>query len=149
MVERYVSGFKEAEAVLKRLPQRVENRVLQAATMAGARVIRKGVKADAPRGDKGKQSAASKKYKRLSQNIKAQPLKSLRKKKGIRGARITTGNAFWGMFLEFGTRHIAARPWFRPAVSRAQQAAVAKLKTAIGVGVNREAAKLAKENGVR
>ncbi len=145
---KHVKGFAEAEKLLKQLPQNVENRVLQAATMAGAREMRKAVKANAPKSAKGERSPSSKQYKRLSQNIKAQPLKSARKK-GKRGARVFTGNAFWGMFLEFGTRFIAARPWFRPAVSQSQKSAINKLREALGKGINREAEKLARQNKVK
>ena len=141
---KYVKGFKEAEQLLKQLPQRVENRVLQNATMAGARVMRKTVKAEAPRGDKNKQSPASKQYKHLYQNIDVKPLRSLRRKKGIRGARVSTGKAFWGLFLEFGTRYITAQPWFRPAVTKARNAAVAALREKLGTGIEREARKLVK-----
>ena len=132
---------------MKQLPQNVENRVLQAATTAGAREMRKAVKAAAPIGTE-EQSPSSKRYKRLSQNIKVQALKSARQK-GRRGARVFTGNAFWGRFLEFGTRHQAARPWFRTAVSSAQGAAADKLKEGLGRGIIREAEKLARRNRVR
>ena len=138
--QRHIKGFAEAEKLLRQLPQNVENRVLQAATMAGAREMRKAVKANAPIGT-GERSPASKQYKRLSQNIKAQALKSVRQK-GRRGARVYTGNAFWGLFLEFGTRFISARPWFRPAIIQSQAAAIDKLKQALGRGVEREAKKL-------
>lgn len=145
---KHVRGFKEAEKLLQQLPRNVENRVLQAATMAGAREIRKQVKADAPR-SKGKRSPASQTYDRLFKNIKVARLKKYAKKKGIRGARVYTGNAFWGMFLEFGTRFIPARPWFRPAVAKAQDAATEKLKEGLGRGIEREAEKLARKNGVK
>lgn len=144
---KHTSGFKEADELLRQLPRNVENRVLQASTMAGAREIRKAVKAEAPRG-KGDRSPASKQYKRLSQNIKVKPLKSVRRK-GIRGARVDTGKAFWGMFLEFGTRFIAAMPWFRPAVTKARDPAVNALKNALGRGIEREATKLARQKGIK
>ena len=138
--QRHINGFAEAEKLLKQLPQNVENRVLQAATTAGARQMQKAVKANAPIGT-AEQSPSSKQYKRLSQNIKVQTLKSARQK-GRRGARVFTGNAFWGMFLEFGTRFISARPWFRPAIVQSQGSAVAKLKDTLGKGIEREAKKL-------
>ena len=36
--------------------------------------------------------------------------------KGRKGAQINTGQAFWGFMLERGTRYIAAKPWFLPAI---------------------------------
>ena len=137
MATPHIKGFKELDRLLQQLPSRVESRVLQAATQAGARVIAKEVKANAPVGS-GKQSPASKLYKRLSQNIKVQALKNVRAK-GRRGSRVFTGQAFWGLFLEFGTRYIAARPWFRPAIDRGVPGAIKKLKESLGRGIEREA----------
>ena len=144
---KHVSGFKDAEKLLQQLPQNVENRVLQAATMAGARVLAKNVKVRAPRSS-GKRSKASLKYRQLFKNIRTVRLKNARKR-GQRGARVDTGNAFWGLFPEFGTRYITARPWFRPAVTEAQDAALDKLREALARGIDREATKLAKRAGVR
>ena len=142
MAKPNIHGFKELDRLLQQLPHKVENRVLQAATQAGARVIGKEVRANAPVGS-GKRSPASSEYGRLSKNIKVQALKSVRAK-GRRGSRIFTGKAFWGMFLEFGTRHIAARPWFRPAIDRAVPSAIKKLQVALGRGIEREAKKMAR-----
>jgi len=136
----HIKGFAEFERLLKQLPQNVENRVLQAATTAGAREMGKAVKANAPIST-GERSPASKLYGRLSENIKVQALKSVRQK-GRRGARVYTGNAFWGMIIEFGRKKIAARPWFRPAIIHSQAAAIDKLKVGLGRGVEREAKKL-------
>lgn len=147
MTLKHVSGFRELEAVLRKLPQNVEHRVLQSATMAAARVIRKNVKAKAPRSVKGDQSPSSKLYKHLYQNIKVEQLRRARKK-GMRGARVVTGDAFWGRFLEFGTRFISASPWFRPAVSESADPAVDKMKDALVRGIEREATKLARVNKV-
>lgn len=144
---KYVSGFREAQALLKQLPQNVENRVLQAATMAAAREMRKTVKANAPKST-GKRSKASLEYKRLSQNITARPLKSA-KRKGQRGARVSTGKAFWGYILEFGSRFIAARPWFRPAVESSREQATKALRDGLAKGLDREAEKLARKYGVK
>ena len=139
-ITRNIHGFRELDLLLQKLPQRIENKVLQASTTAGARAMAKEVKAAAPVGA-GKQSPASKQYKRLKQNIKVAPLRIARQK-GRRGSRIYTGNAFWGMFLEFGTRFIAARPWFRPAIERSQGAGIKELREGIARGIDREARKL-------
>ena len=147
MARQFVHGFKEADKLLAQLPRAVENRVLQKSVNAGARAMRNEVKKNAPRGT-GKQSPSSKKYKRLFKNIKVQVLKSV-KAKGRRGARVYTANAFWGLFLEFGTRHIAARPWFRPSIDASKNSAVKALKTELGKGIEKEATKLAKLNRVK
>ncbi len=147
MTRRFVAGFAEADKILRELGPQVENRVLQSATSAGARVMAKSVRANAPKGS-GKQSVASQKYGRLSKNIKTAVLR-IAKAKGRRGARVSTGDAFWGQFLEFGTRHLSARPWFRPAIEQSKDAAIDKLREFLGRGIEREATKLARKHGVK
>lgn len=147
MTLKHVSGFREMDILLRQLGPKIESRVLQNATSAGARIMAKEVKANAPKGS-GKQSAASKRYGRLEKNIRVQVLR-IAKAKGRRGARVDTGDGFWGLFLEFGTRFIRAQPWFRPAIDRSQNAAINKLKKTMGRGIEREAAKLARAGGVK
>lgn len=144
MAKKYVTGFGEAALLLKELPSRVENRVLQQATTKAARVIAREVRASAPRGQ-GKQSPSSQKYGRLSRNIGVQALRNA-KKRGQRGSRVWTKNAFWGRFLEFefGSKFIQARPWFRPAVERSKDKATEVLAEELAIGIDREARKLAK-----
>lgn len=56
------------------------------------------------------------------------------------GYRVGRGRAFWALFLEFGTRRMVARPWFRPTrdafaprakalMAQAFREGVAKVKT--------------------
>ncbi len=147
MTLKHVSGFREMDLLLRQLGPKIESRVLQNSTSAGARVMAKEVKANAPKGS-GKQSAASKRYGRLLKNIRVQVLR-IAKTKGRRGARVDTGQGFWGLFLEFGTRFIRAQPWFRPAIDRSLNAALLKLRQIMGRGIEREAVKLARLNGVK
>ena len=137
-----VTGLAEAAAVLKRLPERVQSRVLRGATAAGARVMLKEVRAAAPVAA-GEPSAASQRYGRLRDNIRV-----VRLKRDVPPSsaayRVDTGKSFWGMFLEFGTRLIAARPWFRPAVDTSYEKAVGTIKERLAAGVAREAEKMAK-----
>lgn len=142
MAKKYVNGFGEAALLLKELPSRVENRVLQQATTKAARVIAREVRASAPKG-KGEQSPSSQKYGRLSRNIGVQALRKA-KRRGQRGSRVWTKNAFWALFLEFGTKFIQPRPWFRPAVDRSKDKATEVLAEELAIGIDREARKLAK-----
>jgi len=142
MAKKYVTGFGEAALLLKELPSRVENRVLQQATTKAARVIAREVRASAPKGQ-GKQSPSSQKYGRLSRNIGVQALRNA-KRRGQRGSRVWTKNAFWALFLEFGTKFIQPRPWFRPAVERSKDKATEVLAEELAIGIDREARKLAK-----
>lgn len=55
-------------------------------------------------------------YGDLRDNIKVKAVRA--KKQGHIVYEVTTGFAFWANFLEFGTRRMRARPWFRPAFER-------------------------------
>lgn len=147
MTRQFVHGFKEADKLLAQLPQNIEHRVLQKATKEAAKEIKKEAIKAAPR-SRGKQSKASKKYKKLFKNIRI-VISKVARKKGRRGARIDTGDGFWGLFLEFGTVHMAARPWFRPAIERSKNNAIKVLKTELGKGIEKEATKLARANRVK
>jgi HK97 gp10 family phage protein len=138
-------GFEEARRLLRQLPQNIEQRVVQGATLAGARELRKAVRAAAPMGKEP--SEASAQYGRLKQNIRVIRLK--RVPRGSKGARVWTFHAFWGYFLEFGTKHQPARPWLEPAIASAQSAAFDKMRQALVLGIEREANKLAGILGVK
>lgn len=135
-----LTGFEDLTKGLKELPKNVQKRVLQNAVMAGARVILKGVKAKAPQHE-GEQSAASKKYGTIKENLRV-----LRLKFGLpattRGARIDTGDAFWSIFLELGTRFISARPFMAPGVEGSADQAFSKMADNLGKGLEKEAAKI-------
>lgn len=140
-----VSGFIEMRRLLRELPIQAEKRVLQAATNAGAREWLKSVKAAAPVGDEP--SPASQRYGTLKKNLRMRPFRNPRP--GFRGSRVSTRDAFWGFFYEFGTKHQAARPWFRPAIESANGAAIRAFNAAIARGLVREATRLANRFGTK
>lgn len=144
-VQFQLHGFDEFKKVLEALPERVEKRVLQNATYAGARVGRAAIKKAAPRHKEGEQSPASKLYGPLWKNIRMSKLRRVRR--GEKAARIHTGNAFWGFIREKGSRYIPAQPWFLPAFQGAINAMLEAMASNMGRGIEREAAKLAKEKG--
>lgn len=51
------------------------------------------------------------KYGKLRENIKKRKARNYSDKS--KSAYISTGDAFWGFFLEFGTRYIPATGWFQ------------------------------------
>jgi len=55
-------------------------------------------------------------YGHLRNNIRVRRVKA--KKQHHIVFNVTTGRAFWGSFLEFGTVNMRARPWFRPTIER-------------------------------
>ena len=137
-----LTGFEQLSRVLNDLPVNVEKRVIQNATTSALREAAKEIRKSAPVGDDDNQSPASKKYGRLKRNIKVIRLR--RNDKGARSARIHTGRAFWGVFLELGTRYIPARPWFGPAFERSQERVLEKLKEKLTDGIIKEVNKLKK-----
>ena len=136
-VEAKLTGFEDLSRLLKQLPQKVEDKILQNATMAAAREGAKAIKAAAPSGLE--QSPMSQKYGSLKKNIKAKPLKKLRREKGLRGARISTGAAFWGYFYEKGTRYQPARPYFDNAFENSASSMGEILRTKIAEGIEKMA----------
>ncbi len=125
-------GFEQLGALLKELPEATEKQILQKATLKAMRAGATRVRTAAPKDLEG-QSAPSRKYGRLSRNIRVMALR--RVQKGRKAARIHTGRAFWGLFLEKGTRYIAANPWFGPAIESAQTLIFNVLGEEIGRGI--------------
>ncbi|NFV79999.1 HK97-gp10 family putative phage morphogenesis protein [Magnetospirillum aberrantis] len=141
LTQSRVVGLRDARAILKKLPQNVQRRVLNNATRAGATVMKGAVRRKAPIGVEP--SDLSEKYGPLKDNIRI-----VRLKRGVpkdqAEYRVDTGNAPQGFWAEFGTSRQPARPWFRPAADSAWSRAVARIKERLAAGVAREAEKLGK-----
>lgn len=124
-------GLKELDDLLGSLPVKIENKVLQNAVTAGMTIAKKNITAAAPvHGDV--QSAQSKKYGTLKSNIK---LKKAKAAKGGKGSLVTTNNAFWGFFLERGTKKMEARPWMLPAFALSVPAMISKVSSVLKSGI--------------
>lgn len=146
-----LQGFKELESLLSTLPSKIENKVLQSATRGAISIAKPDIAAAAPRSTESvstssldgisERSIASRTYGQLHTNIKVEN-KRKGKSKGSRGAAITTGDSFWGFFLEFGTRYIPAKPWFEPAFRKNNVRMLEELKRRLAIGIDREAKKL-------
>lgn len=150
-----LNGFKDFDKLLRDLPKNVENRVLQGAVNGAARVGKKAIKSRAPVHQKF-QSAASRMYGTLKDNISVVVSKR-DKKRGQRGAYLTTKDAFWGYFYEKGTqryqgkrkhragqlgsRYQPARPFFLPAFKAAYKEMIDELAKRLGSGIEKEASK--------
>lgn len=135
-----LDGFDEFDKFLQKMPENVEKRVLQKSVNKALRSSQKALRAAAPR-HKGEQSAASKEYKELRKNIKVKRLR--RTARGQKGARIDTGQAFWGYIYEKGSRYQAANPWFEPAFMGAKDNILKVLGVELGKNIEIEARKLA------
>lgn len=145
-----VKGFQEARAVLRKLPDRIQERVLQQAATAAVRLWARDVRKAAPIGKQ--RSAASAQYGPLRKNIRVVRLR--RVPRGSKGARVSTGDGFWGLFYEKGTQQRfnkrgksagaqPARAWFEPTIRRGEMAVLVKFVEALTRGIGREAQRLA------
>lgn len=148
-MQAQITGSKEIEKVLMALPKRLAQGAVTSSARSGALVIRKAIISAAPRGS----GPLKPKYGRLYKNIKATTMRSLGA--GLRAhIRIHTGKAFWGKFIEEGTKErpavrkrpgqyrranlggrvveikstgrISPRPWFHPAADANFEAAKKK-----------------------
>lgn len=104
------TGFKELQAAFKMMPPEIQNKVLASGVLAGAKVVARAGAAAAPRGNTQKRSLNSFVYGRLFANIKARGLR--KRKNDSRAAIVTKGKAYWGDFLNRGTRYIPASHWY-------------------------------------
>lgn len=135
-------GWDELSDKFKDLPAKVQRKVVQPSVTAAIREGRKAVKAAAPV-RKDKRSQASLRYGSLKDNIRLIRLK--RNPKGVFGARVDTGNAFWGAFLdsgytiERGSRYQPGNNWFLNAFNSAIDRIFEVLATRLGKGIEKVA----------
>lgn len=122
--------------MFKRLPREIKDDVLTDAVREGGKVMHSAIKAKVPVSANGKgRSKASQAYGHLKENVRLFKLKlDIPKNKVI--FRVSTTDAFWGNFLEYGTKMIQAMPWFRPAADAAADRAAATIVTRITDGIN-------------
>lgn len=135
-------GFDELQRALRTLPEIVQKRVIRTAAASAMREGRRAIRDAAPR-HLDKQSPASKRYGPLYKNIRLVRLKY--PIAGMFGARVDTGNAFWGYIYEIGSRYQGAVAWFAPAFRRAQTAIINTLGQKIGDGIDKEFLKAVKK----
>jgi len=125
-----MTGEKDLELALKRLGGGVAGRLGANAVRAGARVIVNRAKQNAPV-DSGA----------LRKSIRVFTDRGEARLGGSTRTAYVGTRLFYGWFLEFGTQHIAAQPFLRPALDEAAQEAVNKLADNLGKGIIREVSK--------
>lgn len=146
-------GVKEIQRKMKLLSAAVERRIVRSATSAGANVIKKLAVKNIPiRQDKKLKKVMSKGSKKIKGYRYAGYLK---KNIGSVRNRAAPKNvisylvrpikyAYYGAFLEVGTKHQSARPWLRPAYESGKSFAIKRMKDVMLKGVDREVLKLSK-----
>jgi HK97 gp10 family phage protein len=136
-----VDGLKELDNLLAKLPQNVENRILQKSVTGALKEAFADIQRHAPKHLTDEQSKNSRQYGSILANLRLVTAKGAR---GMRSSRIDTGKAFWGYFIEKGTAHQPAQPWFDPAFRGAVGKVLAKLETLLDKGITDEFKKLEK-----
>lgn len=138
-------GLRELKKALDALPDKINKKVLDSAVRAGANVIKKEAQSNVnirPTQNDNEGGKRNRAPGSLRKGI------SVAKVKGT-GTRVhfvvgTRKKAFYGRFLEFGTKHIAPRPWLRPAYESKKAAAQAAFVKSLSRGLKREIKALGK-----
>lgn len=147
-----IHGAKEMEAVLKQLPDYIAKRVVTGALRKAAEPVLEEARRLAPVGEEAKGRVRLRRSKRgkVSVSNYGKLKLSLRivnvpSKKTAHSATVAVsiGKAFWGMFVEFGTRFMGARPFLRPAFESKKHEALDRLGKELGDGIEKAAIKLA------
>jgi HK97 gp10 family phage protein len=136
-------GFDELRGAIKELPDAMEKRVYDNATRTLARKFQAEFKAVVPRGQEP--SDASRKYGPAWRNIRIRRWRNT--KNGVVGYSVDRGRAYWLDFFERGTSRQPARPFFRPLLDNFTQRFQALMGSALLVGLNQQANRLAGKYG--
>lgn len=142
-----IKGLKELDDFLRQLPEQIQRKALVQATAAGARVIRDGARGRVPVRaiPSGPIKVGKKATKaRLPGYLRAS-IGTWRIKKAAKGTVTygvgARGYAFYGKFLEFGTKYITARPFLRPALDALHLWAIEAVASVLRQKVEKEIAK--------
>ncbi len=149
-----LKGAKELDAALVALDREVATRLGTTAVRTSTKELHGALIEAAPYlpGDRVKQwkrsngTVAKANYGHLRDNLKVRkvPKSKLRKPHFIL-YQVSTGNAFWGNFLEFGTRYILPRPWMKPVFDRLRDRLLDIMTDTLRVGIDRVAKRAARK----
>lgn len=154
-------GAREMEQVLKQLPEHISRQVVVGALRDAAQPILDEARRLAPVGQeskgrvrlrrtkKGKVTVSN--YGKLKLNLKIITLPAAKLEHSA-GVAVSVGKAFWGMFVEFGTRHMGKKPFMRPAFEAKKMEALNILGKRLGERIEKAAEKLAgpyRKSGLR
>lgn len=125
-----IDGLKELRRELRKLPGNVQRRVIQSATRAGAVIIRDEARRRAPK-DRGilEKSIIIKKSRRSSNSSIVFSIGPSKK-------------AYYGYFVELGTRFQSPQPFLVPALVENEGAIIKQMANRMRRGVIREVRKL-------
>lgn len=137
-----LDGMKELEAALLQMDKAVAGRIGRKAVREPALVLRTVLSLTAPYLP-GRRDHRGVSYGHLRDNLKVVSVRA--RKPGMILYRVSTGDAFWGNFLELGTAHMPAHPWMRPQVDKMTGEIVATKVNVLRDGIEKQAKKQAKQ----
>lgn len=148
-----MTGFKELNDVLKQLPKELAQQAVRGALRKAAVPILEEARRLAPFGHEAKGRVRVRRtkggkvrianYGKLRGELKIISLPNKNAQAGTSVA-ISVGKAYWGMFLEFGTRHMSKRPFLRPALEMKAEQALAVLRNELAANIVKIAERLAR-----
>jgi HK97 gp10 family phage protein len=136
-----IQGADELQRVLRKLPtEALQESAMEKGTRAGAKVVAEEQRGYAPESGDSDHGG----YGSLVDNIRVNKAPKNMRLRRLRGHMIVhNGDAFWGLFLEFGTVKMSAQPWARPANDAAWRDAVQETGRRLVKVVDTEAKRLA------
>lgn len=140
-----LKGFKELADKLRALPRDIAENALKGAVASAANVIRKEARLKVPQGETGtlRRSIYAAFAKEDSTYTKKKYVVGWRKGKRFRAVGKNKANldGYYGLFVEFGTRFVRARPFIRPAMEHKKDAALEAIRKVVAARIDRFARK--------
>jgi len=150
-----LTGTKEMENVLRQLPAQISQKIVISALKKSAAPILEEARRLAPVGDesKGRMRLRRNKsgktvvsdYGKLKTNLKITNITKHRLHSAT--VAVTVGKAFWGMFLEFGTRNQKKTPFMRPAFESKKTESLNMLAKNLRLEIEKAAKRMSKRLG--
>jgi HK97 gp10 family phage protein len=148
----YIKGLSEMEKVLFQLPQELSKKILINSLKKSAIPILEDARNRVPLGKESKGRIRLRRNKSGNVSIKNYgklklELKIVNVKDTIHSATVavTIGRAFWGMFLELGTKHISKKPFMRPAFESKKEKALSLLAGMIKLEIEKAAKRIVRK----
>lgn len=150
-----VQGIEELKSLLKALPPKLEKQAMQRAVREGANEFRRALRAAAPKGNHPPVKSGQKyrKMGHLKRSLRVRALREAEKGPDVKGKVVyrvyTTRSAFYGRMLEYGTKKMSARPWFRPTWDANKRSVLATIRATLRRYVEMDAVALARQFGTK
>lgn len=145
-----LEGMADLKQALEAIGTEVATKVGVVANRDAAKALQDALVTSAPQGpgkDKYRRlksgGVTQSNYGHLRENIRVGRRKSNKQGKIVH--HVTTGRAFWGFFLEYGTAHMPPHPWFRPVVEAVRPYLVNVQIQGLRTGIEKEAVKASKK----